>query len=234
MDQEIEQIISSYIREYTEMDIKGTVIPCPYWMNKMVAGKVILRGFANGKGEASDIRKELIERLDHLSNHSRFPLSPENLRRFAKRERIGIDCSGFVFRILDKLVQLRYRRCKVKTLNDIFSGGKDRTNVGTLTHPDNCIRVRTGYRLGDMIRLMGGRHIVIITDSGDTKITYAHSSSLQTEIQGVHISEIQVIDPKKGLEHQLWLEKTKKVENYGNKYFWPHMEDGVFRLKIFK
>lgn len=215
------------------MDILGTRIHCPYWMNKIVLGKVVLRGYLNGKGTASDIRQELIRRLQRLTPESKFELNPENLKKMARRERIGIDCSGFAYRVLERLLELRKKKIKLDT---VFADGIERTNARTLTGLEYCLPVKSVANLavGDMIRLWGGRHLAVIVQSDAKSITYAHSSNLSTKIWGVHQSIIRIIDKNRGLEKQDWIEKDRKDGDFGKKYFRPGEGDGAFRLKEFK
>lgn len=233
-----DQIINSiyeFIRKYAEMEIDELVINCPYWMNKFKDGKVAIRGFANGKGSAEEIREELIRRLKSLSHESQFELTIENLVKFAKRERIGIDCSGLIYKVLDELLHLGYGNTNYKNLDNIFSGGIDKTNVKRLTSLQYSREIKNikDFKLGDMIRLWGGKHTAIIILNNQKKILYAHSSSLSTKIQGVHTSIIQIIELTRSLKDQRWLEKARTGENFGKKYFSPEEGDGVFRLKIF-
>ncbi|MBI5452661.1 hypothetical protein HY945_04310 [Candidatus Gottesmanbacteria bacterium] len=235
MSTDISIKIHNFIREYSEMNIDGIVISCPYWMNRLKEGKVVLRGFANGKGEASEIREEIIRRLQKLPPELRFPLTPSNLQKFARRERIGIDCSGFAYRILNQLVYLKYKNIHINTLEEIFSGGINKTNVRTLTGLDYCVKVDEilDFQLGDMVRLWGGKHVAVILDATGSKVVYVHSSHLSTQTQGVHLAEIKIVDSSKSLAQQEWLEKTRTGENFGMKYFHPDKGDGVYRLKIF-
>ncbi len=234
-DRNIKEKILGFVHKYTKMDISGMVICCPYWMNRLKEGKVILRGFTNGKGSAEEIRDELIERLNGLSPEDRFELTPENLRKFAKREKIGIDCSGFVYRVLDQLVQKKYQGCNLSNLKQVFTGGIDGTNARILSSKDFCIPVIKvkDFRLGDMIRLWYGKHIAVIIDVNDKEIVYAHTSSLSTKIQGAHTSLVRIIDADKPLEYQDWEEQTREGDNFGKKRFNSQKGDGVFRLKIF-
>lgn len=217
------------------MNIKAVVMHCPYWINRLKDGKVTLRGFANGKGEANEIREELERRLDYLPPNLKFNLTDEAIRKFARREKIGIDCSGFVYRVIDELLQLGYGDTKYKKLDEIFTGGINKTNVERLTSDEYSRRVSDmrNYKIGDVIRLWGGKHAAIIINNNKKEILYAHSSWLSTKIQGVHTSRIQIIDEGKTLEEQRWMEETRKGENFGQKYFNSEKGDGVFRLKIF-
>lgn len=234
--QNIEQAITEFIGQYTNMKIEGITIHCPYWMNKLKNGKVVLRGYASGKGNAKEIREELIRRLKSLPHDLQFKLTAENLRKFAKRERIGIDCSGLVYRVLDELLRLGYGNTGYKNLDEVFSDGITRTNVKKLTSRQYSEEVRNikDIRLGDMIRLWGGKHAAIIIGNNKKEILYVHSSWLSTKIAGIHISKIRVIDANQSLRDQVWGETTRRGENFGEKYFHPEKGDGVFRLKIFQ
>jgi len=235
MDEEIHLKFNSYLKQYLEMDILGVKINCPYWMNKMAFGRVVLRGFLNGKGDVSRIKNELLKRLNILSPDKQFGLTEENIRKFAKREKIGIDCSGFVYRVLDELIRLNYKKCHIANLAEIFRGGIDKTSARMMTSTDFCTPVEevVDFQLGDIIRLWEGKHIAIIIDITEKEITYAHSSSLSTKIQGVHTSVIRIIRHNGNLQKQAWEEKTRKEENFGKKHFNPKRGDGVFRLRIF-
>ena len=230
------QAINSFIQQYTELNINGVVINCPYWMNKLAAGKVIRRGFANGKGSANEIKNELINRLNKLSSDAGFELTPRNLRKFARRERIGIDCSGFVFRVLDELLHLGFGNTEIKNMDNIFDGGISKTNVKRLTSSQYSMEITDirDFKVGDMIRLCGGRHAAIVIGVNQKEILYAHSSWLSTKIQGVHTSTIQISKENKSLGEQKWEEETRSGENFGIKRFNTEKGDGVFRLKIFQ
>lgn len=226
--------MSDFRKDYEEMNINGTIFNCPYWMNKIKNGKVVLRGFKDGKGEADEIRTSLNDKLDTLEINDTHPITPLFLRKLAKKERIGIDCSGFVYRVLDELTRLKYHNCNIKSLDGVFSGGINKTNADTLTHrkysdPVNNI---ADYRHGDLIRMMGGKHVLVIISVTDSRIIYAHSSHI-TETQGVHRGQIRITDVNESLDRQDWLEETKDGQNFGFKHFHTDKGDGVYRLKIF-
>jgi hypothetical protein len=226
--------IQNFINAYTKMDVGGIVMPCPYWMNKMKNGRVVLRGFMGGKGPVEDIKKtilNLVRKDDKLLNT---PLPAEIIRKAAKRERIGIDCSGLAFRLLNSLVEHFYRNSSAASLDDIYRGGIMETNARMLTSLEFCIPVSNLQEvyLGDLIRMMGGKHVAVILGYDKGKLTYIHSSKL-TQIQGVHLGQIVIGDEDKSLEQQNWLENTKQGDNLGFKHFLPDRGDGIFRLKIF-
>jgi hypothetical protein len=76
--------------------------------------------------------------------------------------------------------------------------------------------------------LKQGRHVAIVVKAVPRQLIYAHS----TYGAGPHLGKIQILDPNQGLDSQIWLEKTRKGENYGKKYFYPQKGDGVRRLKM--
>lgn len=230
----INKEILDFIKDYTDMNICGVIMNCPYWMNKLKAGQIRIRGFLEGKGGACQIQNELIKRLSSIRDKSGVTLTRIYLQKFAKRERIGIDCSGFVYRVLEKLVRLKYKGCQVSRLSAVFSGGVRKTNARRLTAPEYSIPIDriSDFQLGDMIRMRNGRHIAVILQVENSRIIYAHSSN-GTKIQGVHLGTIKIAKADKSLQEQKWLEETKKGENFGNRYFSEENGDGIFRLKIF-
>src|SRR3989338_5572744 len=124
--------MDTFIQNYISMDINGVMIHCPYWMNKMRLGKVLARGFENGKGSAYDIRREII---DWMKQENRNLSDELNIHKLAKRYRIGIDCSGLVYRYVSFLIEAKKIKTKVSSLDQIFSGGITRTNADRLTSP---------------------------------------------------------------------------------------------------
>ncbi len=219
-----------FIKEYCEMDLKGIKINCPYWSNKIKNEKVIVRGILNGKGNAFEIKNELIKLLDY------FPLTKDTLliNKLAKRKRLGIDCSGFVYRVLQKLVSLHFMNCQIKGLDEVFKGGINKTNADTLTNQNYSAKIieLSSLQTGDLLRVSSGKHVAIVLGIKDNHIIYAHSSS-KTKIQGVHTGRIEIINIKETLSQQNWLEKTKEGENFGKKYFHEENGDGIYRLNIF-
>lgn len=216
------------------MEVNGMIIHCPYWVNKIQEGRVTIRGFSNGKGSASEIRQELIKQIGRLSI-DREHLTSEYIRKLAKRNRIGIDCSGFVYRMLDTLIHLGYAGSAHVSLGSIFSGGINKTNARILTSREFSLDIQKvkDVQVGDMIRLKGGHHVVIVVKKTPQTITYAHSSHQTTKIKGVHIAKINITDKEKPIQNQQWLEETNRGENFGEKFFYQEKGDGVYRLKIF-
>ena len=217
-------IIQHYIDGYLKMKVLGYEFNCPYWSNKIKNKNEILRGFLDGKGDSESIRLKLEKLFSVEPNKAAILSDPEKFRKFAKRHNIGIDCSGLVYRILDNFANL----------SEIFPGGINKTNVKKLTAEEFCRRKKSAgeAQSGDLIRFNGGRHVALIVDTSKEFITYIHSSSRLTGVQGVHLGKINILDQDKDLDSQNWSEKTRTGESFGRKFFKPDRGDGVFRLKI--
>lgn len=223
-----ENIIRKSIDGYLYMDLGAITVHCPYWSNKLKDGKVVNRGQFNGKGTSNAIRDALIKSLNQLASQN--ALSAENIRKLAKREKVGIDCSGLAYRILDELLKSLHQR---KSMDEIFSGGINKTNVKRLTDSKLTLEINhiNDILPGDLIKMMGGRHVLLVLKNDGKTIEYIHSSK-STEIQGVHLGSITILSPPDGLEKQEWLEKTRMGQNFGKRYFDPKRGDCVKRLKF--
>ncbi|OGG15208.1 hypothetical protein A2773_04975 [Candidatus Gottesmanbacteria bacterium RIFCSPHIGHO2_01_FULL_39_10] len=219
--------LNKYISSYLEMDLGLIKVPCPYWMNKLKEGSVIIRGQFNGKGESEDIKNAFKKVI--LEANMDTKITQENVFKIAKRERIGIDCSGLVYRIVDHAL-----RQTDGSLDQVFPGGINRTNTRMLTDKKFNQEILSAKDINplDTIRLMGGKHILLVTDNNGKYITYIHSSNKTTELKGVHLGKIGILTPEDNLDKQNWLEKTAHGENFGKKYFNPKVGDGTKKLKI--
>lgn len=231
----IKEKILGFVKTYVEMEVLGLRVHCPYFMNKMKLGVVILRGFLNGKGSAQEIQKELVKRISVCVSLGQAKQTPHFVQVFARRERIGIDCSGFAYRFLDELVRLKYKDVSFSSLESVFVGGINKTNVRRLVNSNYSLPVKRvdDIQLGDFISIWKNKHVLVVLEKTEESITYVHSSFRSTREKGVHIQRILLNADSRDLEDQEWLEKTSKGENYKNKYFYKEAGDGIYRLKIF-
>lgn len=233
-ENQIQDKFYHFLKSYLEIKLDGKTYNCPYWSNKIRRGKVVIRGFQNGKGESVSIRNELMRLLKDEINHALILGSRKNLFKFAKCHRIGIDCSGLVYQLLNRLVKIGYKNSKIIDLEDVFTGGINKTDVKLLTGQQFTKKINniTRIQLGDLIRINNGRHIALILTKNRNIITYVHSSNL-TQETGVHLGKIRIINKSQSLTKQDWLEKTKTGDNFGKKYFKENSGDRFYRLKIF-
>lgn len=236
---ETSKALQDIFYSYTHLPIGGKEIVCPYWINNF---KKLKYGPGGGKGLPEEIVKQVEDRAraDKINLET---LSEKEIIGFMKKNRVGIDCSGFVFWLLNAL--------------DLEKGGngiadnipnskgrfiKIRASSKMLTDERVSFFIKeiNNIQPGDMIRLKGGHHLAIVVDiekDKDTnikKIVYAHSSSaFYTVISGVHKESIIIKDVEKSLQEQDWHEQTPDKSNYALQLH-PQDGDGVKRLRIWK
>ncbi len=198
----------------------------PYWRNRLLDGKIIKEGFMGGKGSWSEIKKATQKLLP--SNQ----ITAHQIYKLQKKNRIGIDCSGLAYNLLD-FISLQTNKISIdkKVLGSAGGHGIRRVSSSMLTSPINSIEIKQyeNIKSGDMIRMDNGRHVMIIIDATNELISYVHSSN-KTKTRGVHLGNIKIADPSKTLEFQKWSETTKNNQPYST-LFNSKKGDGVFRLK---
>ena len=234
MELKLADKLTNYIENYASLAIFGHIFPCPYWANNLKDGRVFLRGYLNGKGDAQSIGKELQRLLLKSADKKHLLSDPAAFGKFARRNRIGIDCSGFAYRVMEFLAAENYPDSKTENLHNLLPGGIGKTNADSLTSFSVCRKIASCGRAkpGDLIRLKAGRHVAVITEVTDNEIIYYHSSRI-SEIEGVHSGRISVTDKQSGLDAQIWHEKAGDGSNFGKKYYRSVRGDGICRLKIF-
>jgi hypothetical protein len=206
--QSLENFLSSF---FSLEIIPGKKVRIPYWRNRLgLGGFHRIQGPYGGKGSPAQIRKATLERAKKSSLNLK-KLSSSQIRRFMRQKKIGLDCSGFAFQILDFLFPGFWKGLKKapgKSVNPIR-----RFNAYALTSKENSVAVKKikDIKVGDLVPLSWqGKvdHVLTVVKVTDKLITYAHSSQ-KTKITGPHLGKIKIIDPKKGLNKQVWLERNK-------------------------
>lgn len=217
--------------EYLRMDLGMVTVSCPYWVNRLKNGKVSIRGQFNGKGSAGEIKRALSEAL--LSGKNSGNITSEDIQKIAKRNRIGIDCSGLVYRIMDSALRI-VNDVKIPTLDEVFEKGIYKTNADTLTGDVYTFSIQSAgdSRPGDFIRLMGGKHIALVTAVTGSQIEYIHSAKT-TKIPGVHKGKIRIVNRNSDLNENVWEEMAANGNNYGKSTCQPLQGDGIRRLRAF-
>lgn len=224
---------------YTHLLIGGKEVVCPYWIDSLKKLKL-----GPGGGKASP--QEIIMHTNSKAKENNIDLNKQSEHEivlFMKKNRIGVDCSGFAFWMLNVL--------------DLEKGGngiaddipnskgkviKIRASTKMLTDDGVSVFVKEINKIkpGDMIRLKSGHHLVIILETEKNenknlkKIVYAHSSSsIYTTVSGVHKESIIIKDSEKSIQEQDWQEQTPDKSNYALQLH-PQDGDGIKRLKIWK
>lgn len=224
------QALQKLFAKYTHLPLGGKEISCPYWRNDLKRG---IFGPGGGKGRPKEI-VEITEQEAKKEGLDLGKMNEEEIISFMEKSRIGIDCSGFVFWMMDVLDKEKGGNGITDDIPGCQGKFLCRANVKMLTSEEVTLPIEKvkDIRVGDIIRLHGGKHVtIVIRVTRVREIEYAHSSGL-TETSGVHSGRIIINDPEQGLEKQSWQEKTDKGENYGHKYYLTTLGDGVKRLKI--
>lgn len=236
MGTETSKALQNLFYQYTHLPIGGKEIVCPYWMNNLEKG---IYGPIGGKGTpkqiedvtAAEAEKEKID----LSK-----MNAEKIVLFMRMKRIGVDCSGFVFWMLNALDLEKGGN----GIGDDIPGNRGkvveyRANARILTDDKVSFPVNSVSEIkpGDIIRMRRGKHVAVILSifyekDKIFKLEYAHSSgNVHTKLSGVHKAEINIIDQDRGLELQEWLEEVNQGKKY-NQFLFPQEADGVKRLNI--
>jgi len=223
--------------EYTHLPVGGKKVKCPYWANQATS---LTFGPYGGKGLPEEVTKAT-EEAAKRERINLAKLTAEEIREFMENQRIGIDCSGFVFRLLDALDKEKGGEGIGNKVYGVKGYGVRKVNAYCLTNKRNSTEVKMvrEVRLGDLLRMHGGKHIMLVLRikedrKGEIKeIIYAHSSC-NSRITGVHSSFFKVKNLKGGLEEQEWVEKAKSGENFFQKYFYLNKGDGLRRLRVWK
>ena len=173
-----------------------------------------------GKSAPGVILKQLYEDAKE-QNFDLKKASTEEIREFMKKNNLGLDCSGFVYRMLDFLVQ----EVKGKSLTEAGFEHVGLTNVAILT--DNIHSAKIGLKdikPGDMIKTNSTGdidHLLIVIDRKKNQLTYAHSSR-ETTPSGVHLSGAKLVHSPDGIIFE---------EDLGNIAYNINAGDGPRRLK---
>lgn len=143
-----------------------------------------------GKSNPKELAKNTIE-IALEQNFDLEKASVEEIRKFMVDNQLGIDCSGFVYHLLDNLL----KQTNKGSMEKIGFPKASKTNVALLTSEEFSLPV-ADFALakpGDLIKLNSQEeipHILIVLSVKNGTITYAHSSSL-TPIKGVHQDTIR-------------------------------------------
>ncbi|MBU0545736.1 hypothetical protein KKA13_00570, partial [Patescibacteria group bacterium] len=185
------------VNGYVNLPIYGHNINCPYFNNRRANVRGGLRVMI-GKGSVEDIAEEIVlmglrEKIDYNK------LTDGDLKKFLVENGIGIDCSGFVYHVLDSELKARglggikkhIKFAFIKTPWRKFLSWlrpAEHAGVRTISADENCDRISLENVLpGDMIVFIktgvkhDRNHIMLITkveyDDADVpqKIHYTHS-----------------------------------------------------------
>lgn len=205
-----------------ELDFGGKKVWVPYRIN--IPFQEDRRRY--GKWSAEKIKADTIE----LAKETGFDLekaSAVEIADFMRREKLGIDCSGFVYQILDSVLP----KSKIGTMEQIGFPEASSTNVQLLTDEKFARKINDAsqkIQSGDLIKFAprdGGQwHIILVLKNDGKTITYGHSSAYNVP-DGVGVGQIKINNGELTGVTLLLI---------GGKLYDPSHGDGVYRLNVLK
>lgn len=229
---------------YLHLQIDSAECTTPYHINP---GLFSRNRALIGKGNPADIEATATSCFKSLDMHTRGEAA--RLKAYLVACGIGVDCSGFVSHILGDITKEKLGKPLPSCLR--FPGFRGRLtskmrpieNISArlLTNPLNTAQVNDLNKLkpGDLIRVLDGSHILIITEVGlnkDRKVNYfeyAHSSCRYGAESGARTGYCVIKNPTGLLADQQWF------DNYPKSIIEEMIADGnddsrMVRLKVFR
>lgn len=203
------------IDAYLQLDFgDGRRIPCPYFINRPPRRRGSLAVLV-GKGRPD----EIIEEVFAIARRKRMDvcaMDADDIRRYMLEWGIGIDCSGFVSRVLAEMVCETHAESLFRSLkppSGLFRRIAFRLNpaknisVADLASDQNSIVVANVFdaRVGDMIVTKSGKHILVVSRVNYGEKGYGMLTYVQSKEQG-YVSEGHIIlsAPERHLADQNW------------------------------
>jgi hypothetical protein len=202
----------------------------PYYNNRSKEIRGTLRAYV-GKGTPKDIHEE-IEHILIKAHINKDDLTDQVLIDILTKNNLGIDCSGFVYHILDaesinrgysnlsKHIRFVYSTNIIRKIKCILKPAQN-FDVKTLAHDANSTVVDINKIMpGDVITMLNDgeererNHVLLVhqieNQNGITyKIHYSHAIAYNEDGvygTGVRQGTIEIIDPKKPIYENRWTE----------------------------
>ncbi len=223
------------IEGYSSLDFRDRKVACPYFNNRRAKVRGAL-GVVVGKGRA----EEIIEEAKLMAMRERVELdklSSEEIREFLVDHNLGIDCSGFVYYILDAEVKAKTDKSLKNFLKPVKGGFLSRiifkfrvvrnTNVLLLADDKNSKKVDLkNVEPGDFVVMMRygkekNKYHILIIESVEYEnevpkvLYYVHSMCWRVDGKynhGIKKGKIEIIDLNKNLLEQNWIEGVDENE----------------------
>lgn len=247
------------IDSYLNYSNGSVCISVPYFNNRRGAVRAGLRAQI-GKGSITDIQDE----IDHIAIRERIDvkkLTTEEFKKFLVNNDIGIDCSGFIYHVLNQESLSRNKGALRKHLSHpsakniirkiiIALRPIENTGVHTFAHDSNSrIVPLQNIEPGDMItmtytapNMVSYNHIILIyqvdyENNLPTTLHYAQSMAWPSDGEykhGVRLGEIKITDINKPITEQEWIENGKTgAENFTHARALNASSTQIRRLKWF-
>ncbi len=210
-------------------------IPVPYFIGK---GSISLkRRVYKGKGRKEEIQKVLNELQEIYPEKDGYSLLKDN--------NIGIDCSGLVLDIYEQFTLSRLQKhaksfFKRPTLNPfllvLYAIKPDtaKLNADTLTSKINCQEIPVSQvKPMDLIRMSGGKHVVMITTIKKNGGKVAEIEYIQSSTgKGVCMGKITITDDTKSITDQDW-NQIERLKYQPNELIRRRVNDNGIRRPLF-
>lgn len=240
------------IKDYREVDVFGTKVSTPYYINnienyilqlmreegvdeekiraihKRYSNNEVNYGWHRGKGTPEEIREDIIE----LSQRFKFILqgaNPESILEIMKFFGLGIDCSGFVYNVLEFAFDQVGE--KERFIQSLDWADRDKIGVmkaGTFVFGENASIIIDKNDVGplDLILFKGTTrkytHIALVVE--DKGKLYTAQSTITSYPTGVTIS---LITPKE--EYDIFHYSPQTMASWNNLY-----EEGSIEFRRMK
>lgn len=197
------------------LNVYGKQIPTPYRIN--IPPDPHPR--RQGKSSPQDILKQL--KIDALEQgFSLKSASVDQIHQFMIQNKLGIDCSGFAYRMLDYL----FLKLCGKRLKSAIGSHVGNTNVQKLTSMELSEKIEDVLmvRPGDLVKLNSHKpipHLFVVLESVKGIIKYVHSGNGGTGTSQVQAGEFRVDSIQQDLPYYTFDQNTG---------------DGFYRLKVLK
>jgi hypothetical protein len=203
------------IDQYQNLHIQGLVIACPYHINSGLRSK---NRALVGKGRPEEIEAVAERYLSKFQMHA--DGDQQTLFIYMLASGHGVDCSGFAAWVLDCLTKKKLNKRIWQCL--VFPGVKRRLisklrpieniSANLLTSPLNSRKIDdlNDIRPGDLIRLIDGGHVMVVSEVGLDKdgvvnrFEYVQSTTTYGSKRGVESGTVKVTRPGAYLLDQLW------------------------------
>jgi hypothetical protein len=205
-----QQVVDAYLH----IRVDGAVAASPYHINP---GLRAANRAALGKGTPTEIEALAAKYFKQYDMHAR---STEELRTFLTCCGIGVDCSGFASWVLNEITQavlgrpiwkcLRFPGLRRGVISKVRPVQNISANLLTGLINSDPITDLGQVRPGDLLRVAGWHHVVVITEVGLDKtgrafyFQYAQSSCMYGSESGVRTGYAIVKQPHGPLLVQQW------------------------------
>ncbi len=225
------------IEQYSNFSFGNAHTNVPYFNNRTTKKRLSLRAYI-GKGSPADIREEL-ETIVVKEKIDQKLFTDETLKKILVDNDLGIECSGYVYHVLEAESKSRNLGSIGKKINFIKKPGflgqiicsfrpVENCDTETFANHTNSRKIDIKEVLpGDIITMIGDKtnkernHILIVKevhylDNLPKQIIYSHSVAYPEDglyKTGPRQGSIEISDTNRPITEQNWIEENHQGEN---------------------